>query len=308
MPPALDSPAPSVSAVIATRDRPELLRRAVSAIIDQDYGGQISVLIVFDQSEPVDLGIESRPGREIRILTNVNTPGLAGSRNTGIAAASGEYVAFCDDDDEWLPGKLRAQIDLLTAAGGFAAGTGIEIRCQGTASPRPGPAAPVTFRDLLRDRVFALNGSTLIIKRDVLVNEVGPVDEELPGSYAEDYDLLLRIAKRGPILCVREPLVAINWAGSFFSRRFPMIADALVHLLEKHPEFTTEPRGLARIEGQIAFYRAAAGEYGTAMRWALRSLRHNWRERRAYLALVLAGRITSGQRVLSALNARGRGI
>lgn len=308
MSPAPASSAPAVSVVVATRDRLELLRRAVRAILEQEYDGRLSVLVVFDQSEPVDLGIETRPGREIRVLTNVNTPGLAGARNTGIAEASGEYVAFCDDDDEWLPGKLRAQIDLLTTAGGFAAGTGIEIRCRGAANARPGPASPVTFRDLLRDRVFALNGSTLIIKRDVLVNEVGPVDEELPGSYAEDYDLLLRIARRGPILCVPEPLVAINWAGSFFSRRFPMIADALEYLLRKHPEFTTEPRGLARIEGQIAFYRAAAGEYGTAMRWASRSLRHNWRERRAYLALVLTSRITSGQRVLSVLNARGRGI
>ncbi|GII93511.1 hypothetical protein Ssi02_37420 [Sinosporangium siamense] len=256
----------------------------------------------------MELGLATRPGRTYETTVNANTPGLAGSRNTGVAMAESEFVAFCDDDDEWLPGKLRAQVELLATAGGVAAGTGIEIRCKGTSSPRYGPERPVTFQDLLKDRVFALNGSTLIIKRDVLVDQVGPVDEDLPGSYAEDYDLLLRIAKLGPIHCVREPLVAINWQGSFFSRRFPMIADALTHLLDKHPEFATEPHGLARIEGQIAFYQAAAGNYADAREWGWRAVKHNPRERRAYLAFLIAGRLTSGQRVLSALNARGRGI
>ncbi|SDG45451.1 Glycosyltransferase like family 2 [Sinosporangium album] len=300
--------APSVTVVVATRDRLELLRRAVTAILDQEYDGSIHVVVVFDQSEPVDIGVPTRPGRTVTTTVNANTPGLAGSRNTGVSMADTELVAFCDDDDEWLPGKLRAQTELLATSGGVAAGTGIEIRCRGTASPRHGPERPVTFRDLLKDRIFALNGSTLIIKRDVLIERVGPVDEQLPGSYAEDYDLLLRIAKLGPIHCVREPLVAINWQGSFFSRRFPMIADALTHLLDKHPEFATEPHGLARIEGQIAFYQAAAGNYRSARRWGYRAVRHNWRERRAYLAFLVAGRVTTGQRVLSALNARGRGI
>ncbi|MBG0827422.1 glycosyltransferase family 2 protein [Planomonospora sp. ID67723] len=294
--------------MVATRDRPELLHRAVTAILGQEYPGEIRVIVVFDQSDPAGLDVERGPGRSLEITVNTRTPGLAGSRNTGIAAARTHYVAFCDDDDEWLPGKLRAQVELLASSGGIAAGTGIEIRCRGTASSRPGPELPVTHRDLLRDRVFALNGSTLIIDRGVLTEVVGPVDEDLPGSYAEDYDLLLRIAKLGPIHCVRQPLVAINWQGSFFARRFPMIADALTHLLAKHPEFGTEPHGIARIEGQIAFYRAAAGQHAEARRWARRSLGHNWRERRAYLALLVAARLVGGQRVLSLLNARGRGI
>ncbi|MFC6408587.1 glycosyltransferase family 2 protein [Planobispora longispora] len=308
---ALNTPspsAPSVTVVVATRDRLELLRRAVTAILSQEYAGEIDVIVVFDQSDPVALDVDCPPGRSLRVTTNGRTPGLAGSRNTGITAARTDYVAFCDDDDEWLPGKLRAQVELLAAEGGVAAGTGIEIRSRGTSNPRPGPERPVTFRDLLRDRVFTLNGSNLIIDRTVLTETVGLVDENLPGSYAEDYDLLLRIAKLGPIHCVRQPLVAINWQGSFFARRFPMIADALAHLLAKHPEFATDPVGIARIEGQIAFYRAAAGQYGEAWHWARRSLRHNWRERRTYLALLVASRLTSGQRVLALLNARGRGI
>lgn len=295
---------PAVTVVVATRDRPELLKRAITSILDQEYSGPLDVIVVFDQSEPFEL----EPRTRVRTMRNVNTPGLAGSRNTGIRAAGGDYVAFCDDDDEWLPGKLKAQMELLLAEGGHAAGTGMEIRCQGTASPRPGPERPVTHRDLLRDRVFTLNGSNLVVKKSVLTDVVGLVDEDLPGSYAEDYDLLLRLAKVGPIYCTPEPLVAINWAGSFFARRFPMIGDALEHLLRKHPEFETEPHGLARIEGQIAFYRAAAGERAAGRRWAMRSLRHHWRERRAYLALAVSFGLVSGQRVLGLLNARGRGI
>ncbi|MFC4058770.1 glycosyltransferase family 2 protein [Planomonospora corallina] len=297
-----------MTVVVATRDRPELLRRAVTAVLGQDYPGEIHVAVVFDQSEPVRPDVACPAGRSLDVLVNERTPGLAGARNTGITAALTDYVAFCDDDDEWLPGKLRAQVELLAAEGGVAAGTGIEIRCRGTVSPRPGPERPVTHRDLLRDRVFTLNGSNLLVDRAVLTEVVGLVDEDLPGSYAEDYDLLLRLAKLEPIRCVRRPLVAINWQGSFFARRFPMIADALTHLLRKHPEFATEPAGLARIEGQVAFYRAAAGQHGEAVRWARRSLRHNPREPRAYLALLVASRLISGRRVLALLNTRGRGI
>ncbi|MFC7645727.1 hypothetical protein ACFQX6_37785 [Streptosporangium lutulentum] len=63
-----------MSVVIATRDRIALLRRAVAAALDQDYPGTIEVVVVFDRSEPEDLGIEERPGRRLRTTRNVNTP------------------------------------------------------------------------------------------------------------------------------------------------------------------------------------------------------------------------------------------
>ena len=99
-----------VSVVIATRNRPELVRKAIASVIAQDYAGEIEVVLVFDQSEP-DLTMASdAPGRTVRVITNTRTPGLAGARNSGIQAAEGPWVAFCDDDDHWRPEKITRQL------------------------------------------------------------------------------------------------------------------------------------------------------------------------------------------------------
>jgi glycosyltransferase involved in cell wall biosynthesis len=117
---------PAVTVVIATRDRPALLREALDAVVAQDYAGDIECVVVHDQSAP-DRSVEcdtkvAQPGhglvrRVIRVVENPRTPGLAGARNTGVDEASGELIAFCDDDDVWLPEKLGLQVaELLRAA------------------------------------------------------------------------------------------------------------------------------------------------------------------------------------------------
>jgi hypothetical protein len=135
------------------------------------------------------------------------------------------------------------------------------------------------------------------------------VDEEIPGSYGEDYDWLLRAAKHGPVSVVAEPLVRVLWgATSYFNRRFETIDSALGYLLAKHPEFAGDRRGLARIEGQQAFASAASGHRGRALRLAARTLRGAPAERRAYLAALIALRLLRAETVLKMAHARGRGI
>src|SRR5258705_10944899 len=82
-------PFPTVSVVVPTRQRPELLRRALISILGQTYEGDIEILVVFDQDDPVDPGIDVALGRSIKLLRNERCIGLAGARNTGIAAATG---------------------------------------------------------------------------------------------------------------------------------------------------------------------------------------------------------------------------
>jgi hypothetical protein len=78
--------------------------------------------------------------------------------------------------------------------------------------------------------------------------------------------------------------------------------------LRKHPALADDPRGLARVQGQIAFAHAALGERAQARTWAMRTLRNSWRERRAYLALLVSMRLLTADRVLRLAHATGRGI
>jgi glycosyltransferase involved in cell wall biosynthesis len=231
------------------------------------------------------------------------------ARNAGAAAASGELLAFCDDDDEWLPAKLRLQAGRLAETGTDVAVSGIHVSYGDktiTRVPRP---EDVTHAELLRRRVMEAHPSTVVVRRTAFFGKIGQVDEEIPGSYAEDYDWMLRAAAAGPIAVVPEPLVTVLWGQtSHFNRKWRTISDALRYLLRKHPAFADDPRGLARVQGQIAFAHAALGERAEARTWAVRTLRNSWRERRAYLALLVSLRVLSADRVLRLAHATGRGI
>jgi glycosyltransferase involved in cell wall biosynthesis len=298
---------PSVSVVVATRDRPHLLEQAVRSILGQSYPGPIECVAVFDQSPPSAVSATQSPGRRLRVTANTRRPGLAGARNTGIAESGSALVAFCDDDDQWDAGKLRLQVGLLEAASADFVACGVRIHHSGHVVARVPPPS-VRLSQLVRDRISALHPSTFVMRRAAL-DAIGPVDEQIPGSFGEDYDWLLRAARRGPILAVQQPLVDVYWhPQSFFAERWRTIADALAYLLDKHPEFSGDPRGLARVQGQIAFAEAAMACRAAARRASMSALRNNPLERRAYLALAVAAGVVPATAIVRLANSRGRGI
>ena len=181
-----------VSAIIPTRDRPDLLRRAIRSVLDQRGGHLLEVIVVFDQEEPdKDLHAEF-PDAPLRLVVNNRTPGLAGARNSGIDVALGEWVAFCDDDDAWSRDRLQRQLALANRLPhvDFVV-AGIEIRRGNRSFVRVPNRSWITFPDLLRSRIMEAHPSTFLVRR-LAIDEIGEVDEKLPGSYAEDYDWLLR--------------------------------------------------------------------------------------------------------------------
>jgi glycosyltransferase involved in cell wall biosynthesis len=298
-------PLPSVTVVIPTRDRPALLRTAVEAVMAQDYPGDVRTIVVHDGTEP-DRSLECDT---VTVTSNVRSPGLAGARNSGIALADAELVAFCDDDDRWLPGKLSRQVEVFRSdpQARFVS-CGIRVRYDDRVVERTLPADKITFTDLLRDRLTELHPSTFLIQRSLL-EQIGLVDEALPGSYAEDYDLLLRAARVEPVRSLPTVLVEVLWhPKSYFTGRWATVSAALQRLLTVYPDFYREKAGAARLAGQIAFAEAAQGHRGAALRWAARAAGLRPTERRAVLAIAVAAKVVSAERVVRMLNARGRGI
>ncbi|QYJ02976.1 glycosyltransferase family 2 protein [Nocardioides panacisoli] len=302
---------PDVTVLISTRDRLALLREALASLWAQDYAGDVHVICVFDGPIPADADLPAppRPTWSLRVEDNEEHPGLARARNKGLALVGTGLVALCDDDDRWLPGKLRAQVALLQQRpDAVCAGGGIRVLSGDRTVERPAPADVVNHSDLLRDRIMELHPSTLLMRTGAL-REVGGWDEHLPGGYAEDYDLLLRLARAGSIVLVEEIVAEIVWAGqSHYFSKWPMIAAALDHLLAKHPEFATSPRGRARIEGQIAFALSASGRHAEAKSRLRRVRRDNPWEPRAVLARLVGGSPARAEFVQRRLHAYGRGI
>jgi hypothetical protein len=126
---------------------------------------------------------------------------------------------------------------------------------------------------------------------------------------AEDWELLLRATRTGPIVHVDEPLVRITWgASSYFSGQWAVRNEAQHWLLERYPEITEDRIAAGRAYGSLAFGYAAQGERRTAAAWARRALRASWREPRTYLALLVMTRVVSWQWLVRRLNARGHGL
>ena len=299
-----------VSVVIATRDRPRLVREAIDAVFAQDLPADIEVIVVADQSTPDTSLVRSEPGRTVRVIENIRTPGLAGARNTGIEAATGEFVAFCDDDDLWLPTKLTRQVAALRETPKACLATcGIEVEYEGETHQRILDMGQVPFEELLRDRHTELHPSTFLMRRSLLEERVGPVDEQVPGGFGEDYEFLLRAAKVHPVVNVREALTVVRWGSqSFFFRRWETMAAGLTWILDRYPEFEQSREGSARVMGQVAFAHASMGDRKTALRWAGRAARRNVREPRAALAACVALGLLRPDTVMTQLHRRGRGI
>ncbi len=266
---------PDLSVVVPTRGRRELVRLAVAGIVAQDYDGHIECYVVHDQEEPdVELEAMGRPDRRITVLRNTGDLGLAGSRNFGLTRVRTEFVASCDDDDAWLPDKARLQVQrLLENEDMLVVGAGIQLLMpEDKVVEWLGPADVVTQQDLFRSRRKELHSSTLLMRARAF-ELAGTYDVDLPHSYAEDYEWLLRVAQHGSIGVVREPLATIKKDGvSWFRERNEVVADALEHLLRTHPELQQSRAGHARVLGQIAFAKASLGRRREAVRWVLRSL------------------------------------
>ena len=107
---------PLVSVVIPTRGRPQMVARAVVSALNQTEW-QIEVIVVIDgpDTETESELDQIEDGRLVRVSLDRGVGG-AEARNVGIQAARGRWVALLDDDDEWLPNKLRAQVDAAQAA------------------------------------------------------------------------------------------------------------------------------------------------------------------------------------------------
>jgi glycosyltransferase involved in cell wall biosynthesis len=300
---------PEVTVVIPTRFRPELVTRAVGSVLAQTFTDFEVVVVVDGPDDDTRTALAGLGDERIRTIMLAERGGAPNARNVGARSARGRWTAMLDDDDEWLPEKLTRQVAALAAnPDAEIATTGIWVVYEDKTISRVFPNGRITLTDLLKSRVMEAHPSTVIVSRAAF-DRIGFVDEHIPGSYAEDYEWLLRGARETGILAIQEPLVNVHWhQSSYFSDRWKMIVDALTYLLEKVPEFEREPAGLARITGQIALAHAAAGEPALARRWARRTMRLNWKERRAYVAMAISTRLVKVETVQKLAHASGKGL
>ncbi len=196
-----------ISIVIPVYNRKELVRRAIRSALSQTHT-DFEIIVVDDGSDDGTAQLlEETYGEQDRILIlpQATNRGVSASRNLGIGAASGEWIALLDSDDEWRPPKLERQLSALLESELRVCHTneiwirnGVRVNPHKHHRKRGGRI----FFDALP--LCAMSPSSIVVRRDVF-DSIGLFDETLPAC--EDYDLFLRLTCRFDVLYVDEELV-----------------------------------------------------------------------------------------------------
>ena len=197
-----------VSVIIPTFNRSKQVMRAVESVLRQTYE-ELECIVVDDASsdDTVKLlkAVEKNDDR-LRILVHDKNMHVSAARNTGIAAANGEYIAFLDDDDVWFKDKLFKQEKLLSASVneiGMVYCWFDIIDGQDKIGSRKPNLRGKLFDDLLVGQPLG-NASTLLVRKQV-IKKIGGFDTDLPRG--NDGDFIRRITKYYRVELVREVLV-----------------------------------------------------------------------------------------------------
>lgn len=196
-----------VSAIITTHNRLSLLKRAVESALSQTYKN-IEVIVVDDAStDGTPEYCNELPLRYIYIPKEESRGGNH-ARNLGILAAKGEYVAFLDDDDYWLPRKIEKQVDLIERKDCelVHCGRRLELIKDGKTTYRDTLPNPLEYGDMRKKILLTICTTTttnILAKRSALL-DVGLFDENL--RFWQEYELTIRLAQRKPFYFVNEVL------------------------------------------------------------------------------------------------------
>jgi glycosyltransferase involved in cell wall biosynthesis len=194
----------TVSVIIPTYNRCQLLRRALLSIYKQKI--QVDEVIVIDDGSTDDT--RKMLGKEFPDVkyTFQENAGVSAARNMGVRQAKGEWLAFLDSDDEWLPDKLEKQLESLENNPDMRICHSDEIWKRNGVRVNPmnkhNKKGGWIFQHCLP--LCAMSPSSIIIHCSVFA-QVGLFDLALPAC--EDYDLWLRITARYPVLFIDHPLI-----------------------------------------------------------------------------------------------------
>lgn len=223
-----------VSIIVPTRNRASLVGETIDAILKQTFR-DLEVIVVDDCSQDdTESIIRGYADDRVRYFYHDSGRLVAVNRNYGMSQATGEYLAFCDDDDIWLPDRLEKQLPE------FEKDDHLELVCSNAVifnekgdirpfHPAGLAARDFTFNSLLRDNKIITSSVTV---RKSVIDEVGMMDTSPALVTGQDYELWLRIARKYPVKYLDLPLVKYR-----------------VH------SGNATPRGIAAVKRRRAVYR-----------------------------------------------------
>lgn len=270
----------SITVIITSYNRGEIIGRAVDSVLGQTRSADEIILVDDGSSDNTDQLIKEKYP-DIKYIWQENR-GIGHARNTGISQARGIWIAFLDSDDEWLPSKLKDQLKALQHQPDYKICHTNEIWIRNGKRVNPmkkhEKSGGLIFKNCLP--LCIISPSSVIIHRSVF-EEHGLFDESLP--VCEDYDLWLRFCAFLPILYLKKPQI-IKYGGHsdqlsnkyWGMDRFRIIAlekiiknpklspedkDAATHILIEKIEIYIQGAAKRRKVDEVELYEAKKTKY-----------------------------------------------
>lgn len=218
---------PRVSIILPVFNRAATIRRCLDSVRAQTFSDWELVVVDDASSDDSVAVIEAYGDARFRVIRHEKNRGAAGARNTAMREAHGEFVAWIDSDDEWLPEKLAKQMALLDESHADICGCDYFMHTAGREHPVHIPPSD-DWRRTLHFECRLAAGSTIVVRR-ACIEKVGLLDELLRSH--EDWDWCLRLAKHFRIVMVPETLARIHYAGPRDPR---VVAECDRVFFEKH--------------------------------------------------------------------------
>ena len=239
---------PKVSVIIPVYNAEKFISETIESVIAQTYQDW-EIIAVDDGSTDKTLEIlkehEKKLSKKLRVITQKNS-GVSIARNTGVAAANGEYIAFLDHDDLWMPRKLEKQVKLLDSNRtlGLVYSDSYQIDGAGNLKKDTFFHSTKPFRGNVFNELFYINFIpclTAVVRKEVL-DKVGPFNPKY--NIAEEYDLFLKIAERWPVDFIEQPLAKYRFHAGSFSKNIDISVyedfQIIEYWLKKKPHLKKE--------------------------------------------------------------------
>lgn len=276
---------PKVSVIVPVYNSEKYIAQAVDSVLCQTFH-DFELIVVDDGSTDRTAEILKRYGERLTYIYQPNSERSA-ARNTGIRHAKGEYLAFLDADDFWLPQKLERQVQVFDLAPevGLVYGWAYNVDESGKKVDKGNDgilrrfdAGTNVFESLLFENVVGIGGCSTVMIRADSVRQVGAFDESL--VYIEDWDLWIRIAAYYPVGLVPEPLVCYRQdSGSFLNKWDKYdVPQGRIRILKK-----AENTARKRLRSYSVWRKAMAHTY----RWAAITSNRLGHDRKSLKYLIL---------------------
>lgn len=228
---------PTVSVIIPTYNRAHLVGRAIQSVLNQTYQ-DFEIIVIDDGStdNTEDIIREfQKTDKRIKYIKHEKNKGGSAARNTGIKAARGEYIAFQDSDDEWLPEKLEKQMRVFENAHPEVGVvyTGF-LRIENDKENYIPSSWVIKKEGNIHNELLKGNFVTTqsIVARKECFEKAGIFDESLPRL--QDWELVIRLSKCYNFKCIDEPLLTSPFTPDSISANNDALIKAAELILAKH--------------------------------------------------------------------------